>query len=80
MIGKLRLLFWIGIFMIFLPFLGIPNTWKMTITMLIGIGLITTAVALRKRHRTLRGIIRNLEHTVTEATLRMPQGETSHHE
>lgn len=80
MIGKLRLLFWMGIFMIFLPFLGIPNTWKMILAILIGIGLIIMAVTLRKRHRTLRGIIRNLEHTITETALQIPQDETLHHE
>jgi hypothetical protein len=69
MIGKLRLLFWLGIVMLFLPFLGIPNTWKMILAMLIGIGLIIIALLLRKKHRALRSVIRNLEHTITESTL-----------
>jgi heme O synthase-like polyprenyltransferase len=67
MIGKLRLLFWLGIVMLFLPFLGIPNTWKMILAMLIGIGLIALALSLRKQHRSLRHTIRTLEHSITES-------------
>jgi hypothetical protein len=42
MIAKLRLLFWLGIIMIFLSFFGIPNTWKAVIAILVGIALIIT--------------------------------------
>ena len=66
MIGKLRLLFWLGIVMLFLPFLGIPATWKMVMAMLIGIGLIIIAILLRKNYRAMRSIIRNLEHIVID--------------
>ncbi len=62
MIGKLRILFWLGIVMLFLPFFGIPDTWKMMLAMLIGIGLIALAILLRKSYRTLRITIKNLEH------------------
>ncbi len=54
MIGKLRLLFWIGIAMLFLPFLGITNTWKMILAILIGIVLIALAFLLRKEHHNLK--------------------------
>jgi O-antigen/teichoic acid export membrane protein len=69
MIGKLRLLFWLGIVMLFLPFFGIPDTWKTIIAVLIGIGLIAVSVLLRQRYRAMRLIIRNLEHTAAEQTL-----------
>jgi|GEM_PF-1397444 len=62
MIGKLRLLFWLGIVMMFLPFFGIPNTWKTVLAILIGIVLIALSFSLREKHRLLRTIIRNLEH------------------
>jgi hypothetical protein len=69
MIAKLRLLFWLGIIMIFLSFFGIPNTWKAVIAILVGIALIIISLNLRKQYRSLRGIIRNLEHSVAEHTI-----------
>lgn len=69
MIGKLRLLFWLGVVMLFLPFLGIPNTWKMLLAVSVGVLLIVMALLLRKKYRALRGVIRNLEQTLTESTL-----------
>jgi hypothetical protein len=66
MIGKIRLLCWLGIVMLFLSFLGIPNVWKEIIAMAIGITLITLSFLLRKSYRSNRIIIRNLERTITE--------------
>lgn len=48
MIHKLRILFWLGIGMIFLSFIGIPNTVKMCIA--IGIGSTILFLAFRMRH------------------------------
>lgn len=62
MIGKLRLLFWLGIVMLFLPFFGIPDTWKMYLAVLIGAGIIALAILLRKNYRAMRLVIKNLEH------------------
>jgi hypothetical protein len=72
MIGRLRLVFWTGIALTFLPFFGIPNTWKTGLAIAIGIGLIVLSIALRKKYRALRLIIRNLERTVAEQTVRTP--------
>jgi uncharacterized membrane protein len=69
MIGKLRLLFWMGIVMLFLPFFGIPNTWKTILAILIGLVLILVSLSLRKRYRAMRNIIRNLEHSVAQHTM-----------
>jgi len=69
MIGKLRLLFWLGIIMLFLPFLGIPNTWKTILAVVVGIMLIALSISMRKTHRSIRSIIRNLEHTIAEHTI-----------
>ena len=80
MVGKLRLLFWLGIVMLFLPFLGIPNTWKMVLAVLIGIILIVIAMLLRRNHRAMRIIVRNLEQTITEQTLSDSVSQNPHHE
>ncbi|HTH92991.1 MAG TPA: hypothetical protein VL576_00735 [Candidatus Paceibacterota bacterium] len=66
MIGKLRILFWLGVLMLFLPFLGIPNTWKTIIAVIIGIALIALSILLRRKYRSLRHMIRTLEHSVIE--------------
>jgi hypothetical protein len=66
MIAKLRLLFWLGIVMLFLPFFGIPNTWKTILAVLIGIFLIWVSIALRRNYRTMRHTIRTLEHPTNE--------------
>ncbi len=66
MIAKLRLLFWLGIVMLFLPFLGIPNAWKTGIAIIIGIFLIAMSLGLRRHYRHLRHVIRNLEHSASE--------------
>lgn len=54
MLRKLRTLFWLGILMLILPFIGIPNTIKMIVAIGIGLGLIILAVSMRKEYRTLR--------------------------
>lgn len=69
MIGKLRLLFWIGIVMLFLPFLGISNIWKEVLAMIIGLILILMSMRLRKNYRAMRSIIRNLEHSIVQEAI-----------
>lgn len=69
MIGKIRIVFWLGIVMMFLPFFGIPNTWKTVMAIIVGLLLVVIAFLLRKHYRTMRSIIKNLEHTVAETTL-----------
>ncbi|MEO5645946.1 MAG: hypothetical protein ABIO57_02655 [Candidatus Paceibacterota bacterium] len=78
MIGKFRVLFWLGIVMLFLPFFGISNTWKTVIAVLIGVALITLAVLLRNSYRALRIIIRNLEHSVVHTTMGTASSEQTH--
>jgi len=55
--------------MLFLPFLGIPNTWKTILAVVVGIMLIALSISMRKTHRSIRSIIRNLEHTIAEHTI-----------
>ena len=54
MLSKLRTLFWLGIFMLILPFIGIPNTWKMILALIIGLGLIVLAFGMRRDYRLVR--------------------------
>jgi Ca2+/Na+ antiporter len=68
MIGKVRTVFWLGIVMMFLPFFGIPNTWKTALAVIIGVTLVVIAFLLRKHYRIMRGVIKNLEHSVAEKT------------
>jgi hypothetical protein len=69
MIGKLRLLFWLGIVMLFLPFFGIPNTWKTVLAIMIGVAIIAISLSLRRHYRSQRAIIRNLEHTIADQAI-----------
>jgi uncharacterized membrane protein len=78
MTGKLRLLFWLGIIMLFLPFFGIPNTWKTILAVIIGIVLIGIALQLRKQYRAMRIIIRSLEQNVAATTLHNSPEEIPH--
>ncbi len=78
MIGKFRVLFWLGIVMLFLPFFGIPNTWKTGIAVLVGIILIALSVLLRNSYRAMRIIIKNLEHTVINTTIGATPAEKNH--
>lgn len=72
MIAKLRLLFWLGIVMLFLPFFGIPNAWKTILAVIIGIFLVTISIALRRNYRSLRHTIRTLEHDRITASIELP--------
>jgi len=54
MLSKLRTLFWLGILMLVLPFIGIPNTWKMITALIIGLGLIVLAFGMRRDYRLVR--------------------------
>jgi hypothetical protein len=44
-----KLLLWIGILIIVLPFLGVPIFWKEIILFLIGMILITRALVIKNR-------------------------------
>ncbi|MFZ4500256.1 MAG: hypothetical protein ACOYMZ_02010 [Minisyncoccia bacterium] len=54
MLSKLRILFWLGIITLCISFIGIPDSWKMTSALVIGVALIALAVTLRKEYRLLR--------------------------
>lgn len=69
MIGHVRTVLWLGVIMMFLPFLGIPNTWKAVCAVGAGVVLVYTAFNLRKHYRAMRSVIKNLEHSALQNTL-----------
>ncbi len=54
MVGKLRLLLWIGIVLLFLPFFGVVDVIKTALTIGIGILLIILTFRLRYAYKKLR--------------------------
>jgi hypothetical protein len=54
MLGKLRLLFWIGIILLFLPFLGIPLLWKKVLIAIIGAGIVYLSFRIRYAYKKMK--------------------------
>jgi hypothetical protein len=54
MVGKLRLLFWIGIVLLFLPFFGVVDSIKKVLTVALGVLLIVLTFRLRYAYKKLR--------------------------
>lgn len=54
MVGKLRLLLWIGIVLLFLPFFGVVDIVKTMLTVAIGVLLIVLTYRLRYAYKKLR--------------------------
>lgn len=53
MIGGYRLLLWIGIIIIFVPFIGVPSAWKEIILFLVGIILVAQSLFVRHQQKML---------------------------
>lgn len=54
MLSKLRTLFWLGIAIVCISYLGIPDNWKMAIALGIGVALIVLTLGLRRDYLKLR--------------------------
>ncbi len=54
MIAKLRILFWIGIIILFLPFFGVPDWLRTALTIAIGIVIVYLTFSLRRSYKKLR--------------------------
>lgn len=52
--GKLRLLLWIGIIVLFLPYFGVPDWLRTSITVLIGVVLIYLSYSLTYAYKKLK--------------------------
>lgn len=61
MIGKLRLLFWIGVLMLFVPYLGITSGFKTVLTIVLGILVIYLTFGLRRGYKQMRYQMRRTE-------------------
>lgn len=58
---KLRILFWVGVIALFVPFLGITSGMKAGLTIAIGVVVIWLTLRLRRNHKELRYKLRRLE-------------------
>jgi hypothetical protein len=76
MIGKISMVFWMGVGMLFLPFFGIPNTWKLILAVLVGLALIALSFMLRKSYKLMKYKLRKFEQEIPVETV----VETSMHE
>jgi predicted Kef-type K+ transport protein len=69
MMGKISMVFWIGVGMLFLPFFGIENTWKLILAVLIGMALIVLSFILRKNYKLMKYKLRKFEQEVPVETV-----------
>jgi hypothetical protein len=69
MIGSIRLICYIGIGMLFLPYFGIPNTWKLLLAILVGIALIVISFMMKKQYKILKFKLKRLEQPVFEQSI-----------
>ncbi|MBP6904527.1 MAG: hypothetical protein KBB91_00535 [Candidatus Pacebacteria bacterium] len=69
MLGKLRLLFWIGIVLVFVPFFGIPDTWKTVLMIGLGGTTMYTVVRLRYIYKKMKFDARQGAPTQNETTV-----------
>ncbi len=61
MISKLRILFWIGVLTLFVPYLGITSGVRTALTILIGVLIIWLSFRIRKNYKELRFRLRRME-------------------
>jgi hypothetical protein len=69
MIGNIRTICYIGIGLLFLPHLGIPNSWKFILAVAIGLVLIVISFLLKKQYKILKFKLKRLEQPVLEQTI-----------
>lgn len=63
MLNKLRYLFWVGIIILFLPYIGIPNNIKSILTIILGFVIIFLSIKIKKNYKMLKLKIYQLENT-----------------
>lgn len=69
MIAKIRVLYWIGITMLFLPFFGIPSAWKTLGAIVIGVLLLWLTSGIRKNYKALKLKLRQNEDFVKQEAI-----------
>lgn len=58
---KLRILFWIGIALLFVPYIGVTSRFRTAITIFLGILVVWLSFRIRKEYKILRFRLRRLE-------------------
>ena len=66
MIGKIRLLSWIGIVLLFVPHIGLPQAWKDILTVILGICVIVLSFKLKRVYKKMKLKIREYEQVVQQ--------------
>lgn len=61
MFTKLKILFWIGIVLLFLPFIGITSSMKTVLTIAFGALVVWIAIRMRRQYKELRFRLRKFE-------------------
>jgi hypothetical protein len=59
--AKLRILFWLGVLTLFVPYLGITSGIRTGLTIAIGVLVIWITLRLRKQYKELKYRLRRLE-------------------
>jgi hypothetical protein len=67
--AKLRILFWLGVVTIFVPYLGITSGIRTALTILIGALIIWLSLRMRKHYKELKYKLRKLEEVPTTPDL-----------
>jgi len=65
MLAKLRILFWIGVVILFVPYLGVTSSVRTTLTIGIGALVIWLSFRIRKNYKELRFRMRRLDEAPT---------------
>jgi len=69
MLTRLRVLFWVGVFVLFLPYYGITDFIRSVITFIAGFGIIFLALRLRHDYKLMKLRLKRLEQPVVEQSI-----------
>ncbi len=61
MLTKLKILFWIGIVLLFLPFIGVASSIKTAVAIALGALVVWIALRMKKQYKELRFRLRKFE-------------------
>lgn len=64
MLGNLKILFIIGIIILFLPYMGVPDSWKKIITIVFGAIILYITFALKYKYKILKAKLNRLEQPI----------------
>ncbi len=65
MLGKLRVLFWTGIVLLFVPYIGVTEGVKTMLTIAIALVILITVFKLRRSYREMKFRLRRYEEPAT---------------